>query len=88
MYVCVCARMSVHNLTGSPSCQMFEVGKDLLTKLVHQLIKAQVHLSLHLVVEKPLLEMVQSIVTTVTVQVQGVQDVPGGGGGGADCVCM
>lgn len=27
-----------------PSCQMFVVGKDLVTQLVHKLIKTKVHL--------------------------------------------
>ena len=36
----------------------------------------QYHLSFNLVIQELLLEMVQSIVGTVTVQVQGIQDVP------------
>lgn len=37
------------------------------------------YLGLDFIVEELLLEMMQGIVCTVTVQVHGVQDVPGGG---------
>ena len=65
---------------------MLVVLEDLFAELVDELVEAEVHLGLYLVVEELLLEVVQGIVGTVTVQVQRVQDVPGGregeGGGG------
>ena len=38
------------------------------------------HLSLNFIKEKLLLEMMQSIVSTVTVEIQWIEDIPGEGG--------
>ena len=64
--------------THPPCCQVLVVLEDLFAELVDELVEAEVHLGLYLVVEELLLEVVQGIVGTVTVQVQRVQDVPGG----------
>ena len=78
--MCVVLWVNTCQAVHSPGCQVPEVGKDLFAQFVHKLIEAQVHLRLHLIIEKPLLEVVQSIMAAVTVQVQWVEDVPGGEG--------
>lgn len=49
--------------------------EDLFTEFVHQLIKTEIDLCFYLIIQKLSLEMVQSISSTVTVQVQWVQDI-------------
>ena len=57
---------------------MFVVVEDLVTEFVDELIKAEVDLSFHLVVQELLLEVVQRVVGAVVVQVQGVEYKPRG----------
>jgi len=55
---------------------MLVILEDLLTQFVYQLVKAEVYLCLHFIVEELLIEVVQGIVGTVTVQIQWVENVP------------
>lgn len=55
---------------------MFVVGKDLVTEFVDELVKAQVDLSLHLVIQELFAEFREGKMGTVIVQVQRVEDVP------------
>ena len=54
---------------------MLIVVEDLLAELVDELVEAQVNLSLYLVVQELPLEVVESVASAITVQVQGVQNV-------------
>ena len=62
--------------TYPPCCQLLQVREYLFAQLVGHLIEAQVHLGFNFVVEELLLEVMEGIVTTVAVQVQGVQNEP------------
>lgn len=55
---------------------MLEVGVNLLAQFVHELIKAQVDLRLNFIVQKLLLEHGESVMSTVIIQVQGVENAP------------
>ena len=59
---------------------MLVICVDLFTELVDKLVKAQVDLSLYLVVQELLLEHRQGVVGTVVVQVQWVENAPDGRG--------
>ena len=74
-YVCVSWNgISEWDSLGS---EMFVVVEYLFTEFVDELIKAQVHLGFYFIVEELLAKVMQGIVSTVTVQIQGVQYVPG-----------
>ena len=54
--------------------QLFIVGIDLLAQLVDKLVKAKVDFSFDFVIQELLLEDSQSVVSTIVVQVQRIQD--------------
>ena len=60
----------------SPASPMFEVCKDLIREFVNKLVKTQVDLSFYFIIEELLLEFMQSIMSTVIVQIEWIQDVP------------
>jgi len=60
----------------SPAGKLFVVSKDLLTKFVYKLVKAQVDLGLDFVVQELLPEYCEGVVSAVVVQIKGVQDKP------------
>lgn len=57
--------------------ELLVVGEYLLAELVDELVEAEVHLGLDLVVEELLAEDGQGVEGAVVVQVQRVEDVPG-----------
>lgn len=71
-----CITSSIHPPDTSPCSQVFVVVEYLFAEFVDKLIEHQVDLGLDLIVEKLLVEVVQSIVCTVAVQIQGIEDVP------------
>ena len=55
---------------------MLVVGKHLLRKLEHKLVKAQVHFSFNLIIQELLTELGEGVVGTVIIQVQRIQHTP------------
>ena len=60
---------------------MLVVVEYLFAEFVDELIKDEVDLGFDLVVEKLLVKVVQRVVCTVTVEIEGVEDVPVGENG-------
>ena len=60
-----------------PSSPVFEVGKYLVWQFVDKLVEAQVDFSLYLIIEELFTEFMECVVSTVVVQVQRIENVPG-----------
>ena len=63
---------------------MLEIVKDQLTEFIHKLIKAEVELSFNFIIQELFPKVLEGIVSRVTIQVQGVENIPAWRDGGRD----
>ena len=70
----ILALLSESFIKHDAASQLFIIGIDLLAQLVDKLVKAKVDFSFDFVIQELLFKDSQSVVSTIVVQIQRIQD--------------